>query len=310
MIQMNHALSSARLGGVPAAADMAKGLPLAQVLELRLAEVRGNLSANDERIADFLRGHLDGLAFHTAGSLAQGAGVSAAAVVRFSRRLGLESFRELRDVAREELRSERSPTSIGTVGESALARKAQADIAKLELLPHLLGDKVAEAAALIAGANSTSLLAGRETYGLAVYAYRLLHHVHRAVHLVDPSFPDDLRDVGAGDVVLAISFRPYSRQTIDLLGHARSMGARVVLITDGLAHDFIDPDDLALAVPVESPTLFLSFVPALSVLESLAATVAELDAERTTETLEATAGFIEDLGLVSERDPGGVDPGA
>jgi DNA-binding MurR/RpiR family transcriptional regulator len=292
---------------VPAGADKAEGLPLAQVLQLRLAEVRGDLSANDERIADFLRDHLDGLAFHTAGSLAQGAGVSAAAVVRFSRRLGFESFRELRDLAREELRSERSTASTGAAAESALERKVQADIVNLELLPHLLGDKVAEAGALIAGARSTSFLAGRETHGLAVYAYRLLHHVRRAVYLVDPSFPDALRDVGEGDVVLAISFRPYSRQTIDLLDRARSAGARVVLVTDGLAHDFIDRHDLALAIPVDSPTLFLSLVPAMCVLESLTATVAELDPEQTYETLEATAEFVESQALMLERDSGGID---
>src|ERR1700752_2866005 len=77
---------------------------LAQEIELRIAKARGSLSGNDELIARFVRLHLDELAFQTAESLAQGAGVSAAAVVRFARRLGFASFRELRDRARSELR--------------------------------------------------------------------------------------------------------------------------------------------------------------------------------------------------------------
>src|SRR5919206_2004488 len=76
---------------------------LEQELDVRVSEARGQLSRNDERILAFLREPLDELAFHTAESLAQGAGVSAAAVVRFSRRLGFASFRELRDRPREDL---------------------------------------------------------------------------------------------------------------------------------------------------------------------------------------------------------------
>ena len=78
-------------------------LSLRQELDVRVADARGRLSRNDERILSFLRDHLDELAFHTAESLAQGTGVSAAAVVRFARRLGFASFRELRERAREEL---------------------------------------------------------------------------------------------------------------------------------------------------------------------------------------------------------------
>src|SRR4051795_4279568 len=85
--------------------DAVMPLSLQQELDVRVADARGRLSRNDELILAFLRDHLDELAFHTAESLAQGTGVSAAAVVRFARRLGFASFRELRDRAREELQS-------------------------------------------------------------------------------------------------------------------------------------------------------------------------------------------------------------
>lgn len=272
---------------------------LAQEIELRTAQARGRLSANDRLIARFIRLHLDDLAFQTAESLAQGAGVSAAAVVRFARRLGYASFRELRDRARAELRPAVEAPTLGD--GSLLARKAAADIANLELLPRLLEQPIEAAATLIAGARSTWFLANRETHGLAVYAHRLLHLTRGNVGLVNPGFPDPLRDLGPADVLVACTFRPYARVTLELLAIARAGGARIVLVTDGLAHDFIAPGDVVLAVPVESPTLFLSFTPALCVLEALAALVAARDPDVTYANLEATAAFVNAQGLVVDR---------
>ncbi len=277
-------------------------LTLEQQLDVRVSDARGRLSRNDERILAFLREHLDELAFHTAESLAQGAGVSAAAVVRFSRRLGFASFRELRERARAELQSGREPgPATAGAAQSTLERKVQRDIASLELLARMLEEPLAKASAVIAGADTTWFLANRETYGVAVYAQRLLHHVRGDVRLVDPSFPDPLRSIGAGDAVVACTFRPYARQTLALIDHVRAAGAHLILLTDGRGHGFIGSADVVLAVPVESPTMLLSFTPAVCVLEALVAQVAMLDADRTHDTLDATASFAAAQNLVVER---------
>jgi len=277
-------------------------LTLEQQLDMRVSDARGRLSRNDERILAFLREHLAELAFHTAESLAQGAGVSAAAVVRFSRRLGFASFRELRERARAELQSGRAPGPVSAgAAPSTLERKVQRDIASLELLARMLEEPLAKASAVIAGADTTWFLANRETYGVAVYAQRLLHHVRGDVRLVDPSFPDPLRSIGSGDAVVACTFRPYARQTLALIDHVRAAGAHLILLTDGRGHGFIGSADVVLAVPVESPTMLLSFTPAVCVLEALVAQVAMLDADRTHDTLDATASFAAAQNLVVER---------
>jgi DNA-binding MurR/RpiR family transcriptional regulator len=281
-------------------------LTLAQELDVRVAEARGQLSGNDERILRFLREHLGELAFHTAESLAQGTGVSAAAVVRFSRRLGFATFRELRERARAELQSTREAAEEAP-GTSTLERKVRRDIASLGLLPRLLEAPLQTAAAAIAGARTTWCLANRETYGLAVYGYRLMHQVRADVRLVDPSFADPLRGIGPDDAVVACTFRPYARQTLELVAHARAAEARVVIVTDGRSHNFLDAADVVLAVPVESPTMLLSFTPAVCVLEALVAQVAMLDVDHTYAMLEATATFVGEQKLVAER-PAVVPP--
>ena len=276
-------------------------LTLGQELDVRVAEARGGLSGNDERILAFVREHLQELAFHTAESLAQGAGVSPAAVVRFSRRLGYASFRELRDRARDELQSSREAKATAPIAGSTLARKVRRDMANLELLPQLLEEPLDAAAAALAGARTIWFLANRETHGLAVYAQRLLHQVRADVRLVDSCFADPLRALGPQDVVVACSFRPYARATLELVAHARSAGARVVLVTDGRGHEFIAPVDIVLAVPVDSPTLLLSFTSAVCALEALAAQVAMLDADHTHDMLDATARFLAEHHLVVDR---------
>jgi DNA-binding MurR/RpiR family transcriptional regulator len=152
----------------------------------------------------------------------------------------------------------------------------------------------------VASARTTWLLANRETYGLAVYAQRLMHQVRADVRLVDPSFPDPLRGLGPDDALVACTFRPYARQTLALAAHARAAGARVVILTDGRGHEFLEPRDIVLAVPVQSPTLLLSFTSAVCAIEALVAQVAMLDADHTHDMLEATAQFVGAQGLLVE----------
>jgi DNA-binding MurR/RpiR family transcriptional regulator len=285
----------------PSAADGAPAHAFTRELELRLANAR--LSNNDEQILAFVRSHLDELAFHTSESIAQGAGVSRAAVVRFSRRLGYSGFSALRAQHREQLQNlteETRQNDADTQDQSLLSRKARRDVENIQLLPTMLGSRLEHAASQIAAAEQLWLLANRETHGLIVYVYRLLHHVRSNVHLVDPAFPDPLRDITPRDALLACTFRPYARQTVALTKHARSSGAAVIILTDGYGHKFLDASDTVLAVSVESPTVFLSFVSAISALEALAAYVARIDADETYRALDATDRFVESQRLMLE----------
>jgi DNA-binding MurR/RpiR family transcriptional regulator len=282
-------------------ADDPSGGSFPREFELRLARTR--LSKNDEQILAFLRDHVDEFAFLTSESIAQGAGVSRAAVVRFSRRLGYSGFAELRAHHREQLQHLAVQTREGDADaedRTLLSRKVRRDLDNLELLPTMLGAHLERAATQIAAAEHIWLLANRETHGLLVYLYRLLHHVRSNVHLVDPAFPDPLRDIGPRDALLACTFRPYARQTLTLTRHARTRGAAVIVLTDGHGHSFLERSDTVLTVSVESPTVFLSFVSAVSALEALAAYVARVDPDETYETLEGTDRFVEDQRLMLE----------
>lgn len=268
---------------------------------VRVTEARGRLSRNDERVVDHLRERLEGLAFHTSDSLAQSAGVSRAAVVRFARKLGYEGFTELRDAARGALREERE-SPLGRFADadddSLVARKAEQDARNLAATQTLAGDAIGGAAAVVAGARTVFLIGHRKSYGLALYIHRMLEAVRPNVRLVDPGFTDELAHVGSQDAVVACLFRRYSRLTISLMRLAKEAGASLVVVTDGRGHDFAADADHVLAAQAESPTLYDSMVAPMWLLETLVAEAAALDPERTRRTLAIVERHTEDLGVL------------
>jgi DNA-binding MurR/RpiR family transcriptional regulator len=268
---------------------------------VRVAEARGLLSANDERIIEHIRDQLESVAFHTSDSLAQATGVSRAAVVRFARKLGFAGFTEFRDAARGAIRQDReSPLSrfASEQPASPLERKVQQDAANLAATRALTEDAIKAAAPLVAQAERVFVVASRKSFGLAMYFQRVLRGVRADVHLVEPGFPDELADVTRRDVVIACIFRRYSRQTIALLDSARRAGATTVVVTDGRSHDFAQETDLVLAAIADSPTLYDSMVAPIWMLEALIVETAAVDRERSRETLAAAEQFAQSQSLL------------
>ncbi len=268
---------------------------------MRVAQARGTLSSNDERVIEHVRERLDSIAFHTSESLAQSASVSRAAVVRFARKLGYTGFTELRDAARGALRERReSPLGrfSGDEGISLLERKTQQDTKNLAATRAMVTDLIGPAAQTLSSASSVYVAGNRKSYGLAIYAQRMLDGVRADVRLVDPGFPDDVSSLGPKDVLLTLLFRRYSRQTIALIASAKDAGAKVIVITDGRGHDFADDADHVLAAIADSPTLYESMVATVWLVEALVAETAAVDRKRSRARLQQVERFVEDQSLL------------
>jgi DNA-binding MurR/RpiR family transcriptional regulator len=268
---------------------------------LRVAGARGSLTANDERVIAELRENPEALAFHTSESLAQSADVSRAAVVRFARKLGFAGFTELRDAARGAVKQQReSPLGrfAGDPSDSLPGRKLEQDVQNLRATLALSEDAIVSAAKALGAARRIYVVGNRKTYGLALYAQRMLRGIRSAVHLVDPGYPDDLAGIGPEDVVLAFVFRRYSPNTIALLEAAQQCGACTVVVTDGGGHGFTAGANHALVALADSPSLYDSMVAPMWLLEVLVAETAAVDRSRSRATLEAVEQFTEDHKLL------------
>lgn len=292
MKQIVHCLLvSTQVGSAPSLGDE---------LELRALRAETALSGNDRQVLSFLTAHADEIGIHTAESISQGAGVSTAAVVRLARRLGYSGFRELRDRARAELR-EAPPRAEQPKTEGMFARKLADDARALELLASLIADgSITRAAEILARARSVWVLANHESHGLAVYFQRLLHNVRPAAFVIDAGHAHVVRDISSDDAVVVLTFRPYARRTIEILPVLRARGARLIVVADSAAAPFFDRNDLSFVVPVTSPTIFLSLVPAMALVEAIAAGVSRVEPDSAHAALEGVGDVARELNLALE----------
>lgn len=274
-------------------ASASAGTSFGEDFEKRVSEAHGLLSKNDRRIVDHLRNNPGELAFHTSESLAQSAGVSQAAAVRFARRLGYKGFAELRNLALEDLQNGVvSPADrFRADGRKPSGHRFARDIENLHATASFVENELPKAATTISEARTVYVVGDRESYGLASFLHRRLHTVLANVRLIEPAFADDITCVREGDALVACLFRRYSRLTVSLVRKAREAGARIVLVTDKENHDFASARDHVLVTATESPRFQWSMVAPLAVIESLVAEAAAVDPRATCERLEATDRF-------------------
>ena len=87
---------------------------------------------------------------------------------------------------------------------------------------------------------------------------------------------DELNYAGPGDVMIAISFTPYSRETIEACKFARDRGVKLIMVSDS---DVISSDftaDETLVASVISTHHFGCYTGAMAVMENLLALLVKL----------------------------------
>lgn len=215
---------------------------------------------------------------------ARKAGVSTYTLVRLAERLGFNGYDRMRDPFRQALVSAsavvekpgwiealRGGGDLGPVQADAALNALDIVQRSLEGQPNAQMERVV---ALLIGAPRVYLTAVRASYALAYY----LHYVGRMAlptlqliprHMNSPI--DELHGAAAGDVMIAITFAPYSRETIETCAFARRKGVRLILISDS---EIVSPDfaaDETLIASVLSPYPFGCHAGAMALIETLIA---------------------------------------
>ena len=203
----------------------------------RIRRQLDQLSPNDLRIAHRLLDHPAEAPFETAESLAAASGVSKAAVVRFSVRVGFSGFAELHDALRAEAVARLSlpPQQDGSgdvvdavaarAGSDLTAMRTGVDRAQFHAAVALLGK----------GTGKIGIFGHRKSAALAEYAYYLLNPLLSNTWPIaagEPGIADQLIDLEPRDRLIAFTFRRYARITAQVVQSFHEAGAPVVLITD------------------------------------------------------------------------------
>ncbi len=231
---------------------------------------------------------------------ARRAGVSPATMTRLAQHFGLKGYDEVRKLYAEAVR--RRPESFrGRAQELVQRREAEGDAALVQdifssLTLHLqalsspaASKRFSAAAEKIARAERVFCLGLRSTFSVAYIFHYVRSLFGAASVLVDGSGGtgiDALRAIGRRDVLLAVTVKPYTRETLKAVRYARSRGAKVIAVTDSEISPLAPMADETLVVGTETPSFFHSMAPAFAAVECLAALVA---ARRGSDTLKALA---------------------
>lgn len=212
----------------------------------RLASV-GPLPRRLQQCADHLAANLDRIAVSTVAELAVAADVPPSALMRFCQIMGFQGFSDMQRLFRDALAVGmpdyatrlRNLKAGGADRPGALvAEFIESGRQSLENLARSLDEgALLRAVSVLAQAETLHLVGLRRAYPVASYLAYVCEKLAIPAMLHEATGGLSLsRALRKGDALLAISFAPYSAETVALANTARSAGLPVVALTDSLTN--------------------------------------------------------------------------
>lgn len=259
-------------------------------------------SKGQKLIASFILENYDKAAYMTAAKMGAVVGVSESTVVRFATQLGYAGYpefqRSLQEVIRSKLTSVQriqvtnSRIGDGDVLESVLSADAEKIRRTLESIDRRSFDEAIEK---IVGAKNIYIIGVRSSSSLAGFLNFNLRLIFNNVHFVQTTSGSEmfeqLMHMGAGDVMIAISFPRYSKRIINAVEYARSVGADVIALTDSPSSPIAEHAHQLLTAQSDMASFVDSLVAPLSIINAIIVGVSRVKGEEISRRLEKLEGI-------------------
>lgn len=252
-------------------------------LKDRMTSQFEEMSPQVQAAARYVLDNVEDVALKSMRQLAKEADVHPTTMVRLAQAVGFEGFNDLKDVFQTRLRA--APDDL--VGRArGLQGKKNSTLNLLQEIEqnahnniyqsiHGSGaEKLDKAADFLLSAKRVFIMGLRISYPVAFsfsYAYGMFRSNARLVDGRAGTTADSLRGIGEGDVLLAISVSPFSRDTVRAVRYARSRGASILTISDSEITPMNGDNTLNLVARNESMTFFPSITASTALVESLIA---------------------------------------
>lgn len=259
-------------------------------LDRFLDEIRvryDGLSDRLKRIARHILNEPNDMAFETLAVVADRSKVHPSAIVRFAQAFGFAGASPMQRLIRDGLlRKDRSvgytervrQHRYGVGGEVQGARQllsefVEGNILALENLNHAVGPRELEAAIEFLDRATTVFVVGfRRSFPVASYLAYMLAQTEKRIVLVDGLAGMQLqqtRGLGEGDLVVAISFAPYSAEAVNVIEAAKGRSS-VIAITDSVIGPIAKDASLVLLVRESEVRGFRSLAASMCLAQTLA----------------------------------------
>ena len=218
-------------------------------------------------------------------SLAKRCGVTPPTMIRLANAVGYENYESFRQVFQNaindpnfEMRADWLQRSSAVGGIDGIIKDiATAGLDNVsQFYQDLDRDAVSKAADIIIGGRNVHVVAAGGLHWIASY----LHYVGKMalpqLYLPQTSgngLVEGLISITEDDVILFMSYHPYSRHGIEAAEFALSRGARLIYLTDSKAAPLAARAEVLLIQKTDSPQFFPSMVAVMSALETLLAVI-------------------------------------
>lgn len=244
-------------------------------IKSRIQKYYPDLPKNHKKLADFFINNFDKIPFYSVQDISEATRTSVASVVRFAQRIGFLGFLEMREEISKELQNHISNKEIFSLLDSTATEDdtltiiANQDIKNInETLTQIDRDYFDSTIKMIlkakrvytVGLGVSNLLAQMLAYQLnqvSIDAYALSHS--------HSTFLEQLIFLNSSDLIIALSFMPYSIETIDAAKYAKKKKIKVISITNSNASPITFSSNANLVVKSEN-LLFTNSFAAISVL--------------------------------------------
>jgi DNA-binding MurR/RpiR family transcriptional regulator len=243
------------------------------------------------------------IAIQSMRSVAADAKLQPAAMLRLARELGFDSYASFRALYVDWLSSRETTFVV----RARSLRKRRVNDGQEKLLADMYETEVVSLDRTLGAANAAAfeaakkvLIAARRFYVLGLrslfpaayyldYACRLFSDKSVLVAGVGGVVADELRRACSKDALIAFSFKPYARLTVDAVRYAAQRHVKIVAVTDSVVSPIIEGAHVVLLAPNAGPALVPSILPAMGVAQALA-------------SLLVTAGGTATLGETARSD--------
>jgi len=257
------------------------------------------------RVAELVLKDPQGTAFRSIAETGRLAGVHQSSVVRFAAGLGLKGYPALVALCRDHLAEEAllidrfSHSQERSHSGDLLAETLRHDEQNLrKTLSRIDQDTWERAVEMVAGAERVHVTGLRKCLPVAQLLAYLLRMVRPGVHQVAPvvgGLVDDLRDLVAGDVFIAISISRYTAETVRAFDVARARGLRTIAFTDNGGSPLARSADIMFTVDCDGVTIFRSVAAFVSLSQALATAAAVRAGKRSRDELESDERLLRDF---------------
>ena len=269
---------------------MSDALPAPATAEQLRAEIvrrYETLSKRLKQIARYILDEPNDIALETLAVIAARCGVQPSAIVRFAKSFGFEGASQMQRLFRDGLLSNNAALGyserVRQLGETAdnngadpaelLAEFVEGNTLALQnLMQTVSGADMKAAVDAIAAANTVHVVGFRRSFPVASYiAYSLLQAGKRAIFIdgVGGLGRQQVQAMGEQDLLIAISYQPYSEETVAIVEAVRGRGHQVLAISDSLVSPVAKPAQHVLQVRESEVRKFRSLSASMCLAQAL-----------------------------------------